>query len=112
MPQLTFARARARSAQEGRDVEVVVADLERGPLAFVDPRAAVARAALALLARGAQAGAVEPGRDHGHADLVSEPVVDHRAEDDVRVRVRGRVDDLRRLVDLEQPEVLAAGDVE
>ena len=39
-------------------------------------------------------------------------VVDHRAEDDVRVRVRGALDDLGRLVDLEQAEVVAAGDVE
>src|SRR4051794_11686557 len=32
------------SAQERRDVEIVVRDLERGALAIVDPRAAVARA--------------------------------------------------------------------
>ena len=39
-------------------------------------------------------------------------VVDDRAEDDVRVRVGGALDDLGRLVDLEQAEVAAAGDVE
>src|ERR671915_551404 len=98
--------------EEGRDIQVVVADLERRALAVVDPRPAVARPALALLTRGAEAGAVEPGRDHGDADLVAEPVVDDGAEDDVGVRVGRRVDDLRRLVDLEEPEVLTAGDVQ
>src|SRR5262245_66497506 len=98
--------------QERRDVEIVVADLERRALTVVDPRAAVARAALPLRARGAQAGAVEAGGDHRHADLVGQPVVDDGAEDDVGVAVGRRVDDLRRLVDLEQAEVLAAGDDE
>src|SRR5262245_57165013 len=102
----------ARLAQEGRDVEIVVADLERRALAVVDPRAAVARAALALRAGGAQAGAVEARGDDRHADLVGQAVVDHGAEDDVGVRVGRGVDDLRRLVDLEQAEVLTAGDVE
>ena len=39
-------------------------------------------------------------------------VVDDRAEDDVGVGVGDAVDDLGRLVDLEQAEVAAAGDVE
>ena len=54
----------------------------------------------------------KPGGDHRHADLVGQRVVDHGAEDDVGVAVGRRVDDLGRLVDLEQAEVLAAGDVE
>src|SRR6266545_3035866 len=56
--------------------------------------------------------AVEAGRDDRHPDLVAEGVVDHRAEDDVGVGVGGRGDHLRRLVDLEQAQVGATGDVE
>ena len=63
-------------------------------------------------ARAAARAAVEAGRDHGHADLVLQRLVDHRAEDDVGVLVGRRGDDLGRLVDLEQAEVPAAGDVE
>ena len=46
--------------------------------------------------------------------LTSSPhaVVDDGAEDDVRLRVGGLLDHLGRLVDLEQAEVAAAGDVE
>ena len=46
-----FRRVNARSAQERRDVDLVVADLERGPLPVVDPRTAVHGPARALLAR-------------------------------------------------------------
>ena len=56
--------------------------------------------------------AVEAGGDHRHAHLVAERRVDHGAEDDVAVAVGGAGDDLGRLVDLEQAEVAAAGDVE
>ena len=52
--------------------------------------------------------AAEAGRDHGHAHLVAHRLVDHGAEDDVRVRVGVTRDDLGRLVDLEQAEVGAA----
>ena len=55
---------------------------------------------------------VEAGGDHRHADVVAQVLVDDGAEDDVRVGVGRGVDDLRRLVDLEQAEVPAAGDVE
>ena len=56
--------------------------------------------------RGARAAAVvEAGGDHGHPDLVGHRVVDHRAEDDVGVGVGGALNDLGRLVDLEQAEV-------
>src|SRR5256712_6320129 len=54
----------------------------------------------------------ESGRDHGDAHLVRERLVDHRAEDDVRVLVRSSGDDLRGLVDLEETDLLAARDVE
>src|SRR3954451_24783031 len=104
---------RSAVAQERRDVDLVVGDLERRPL---DARAAVAAAGRVarLLARGAGAGGavVEAGGDHRHADLVAHVLVDDRAEDDVRGRVRGALDDLGRLVDLEQADVAAAGDVE
>src|SRR3954462_9177192 len=92
------------SAQERRDVEIVVADLERRALALVDAWAAVARPGRPLLARGADAAAVEAGGDDRDADLVAQRVVDDGAEDDVGVGVGRRVDDLGRLVDLEQAE--------
>src|SRR5215208_4367866 len=103
----------ARLAQEGRDVDLVIADLERLAL---DPRRAIATARglprlLAGLARTRTA-VVEPGGDDGHADLVAERLVDDRAEDDVRVGVSGALDDLGRLVDLEQADVRAARDVQ
>ena len=60
----------------------------------------------------AAAAVIEAGGDHGHPDLVAQRVVDHGAEDDVGVGVGGALDDLGRLVDLEQAEVVAAGDVE
>ena len=61
-----------------------------------------------LLARAAPALRPEPGRDHRHAHLVAELVVDHRAEDHVGVLVGGAGDDLGRLVDLEEPDVRPA----
>ena len=45
-------------------------------------------------------------------DLVAHALVDDRAEDDVRLRVGRLLDDLGRLVDLEQAQARAAGDVE
>src|SRR3954470_22880950 len=106
-----------RSAQERRDVDLVVRDLERGPLAVVDARTAIGRPRTAARAacagaEAAAARAVEARGDHRDADLVAELLVDDRAEDDVRVRVGRGVDELRRLVDLEEPEVLAVRDVE
>ena len=56
--------------------------------------------------------AVEAGGDDGDPHLVAHGVVDDHAGDDVGVGVGHLVDDLGRLVDLEQAEVAAAGDVE
>jgi hypothetical protein len=61
--------------------------------------------------RGGRTG-VEAGGDDGDPHLVTEGVVDDRTEDDVGLGVRGVGDQLRRLVDLEQAEVAATGDVE
>ena len=55
---------------------------------------------------------VEAGRDDGDPHLVAEGVVDDRTEDDVRLGVRGLLDQSRGLVDLEEPEVAAALDRE
>ena len=56
--------------------------------------------------------AAEARRDHRHAHLVTHRLVDHGAEDHVRVRVGVARHDLGRLVDLEEAEARAAGDVE
>src|SRR3954449_12449015 len=111
-----LSRGRA-SAQERRDVDLVVRDLERGPLAVIVRRPAIGRprAAARPASAGAEAAAaraVEARGDHRDADLVAELLIDHRAEDDVRVGVRRGVDQLGRLVDLEEAEILAARDVE
>src|SRR4051794_11652937 len=119
-PISAFAEARLSGgpvlAEELRDGDVVVGDLERGPLAVVGARAPGGgpRAARggAAGAGAAAAGAIEARRDHRDADLVAELLVDDGAEDDVRVRIGGGVDELGRLIDLEQAEVLAARDVE
>src|SRR5215212_2162302 len=49
-------------------------------------------------------------RDDGDPHLVLELVVEHRPEDDVRIGVGRLLNGLRRLVDLPQGEVPAAGD--
>src|SRR4051812_38768677 len=56
--------------------------------------------------------AVEAGRDHRHTNLVAHAFVDDLTEDDVGVGVGHAVDDLGRLVHLEQAKVAAAGDVQ
>ena len=55
---------------------------------------------------------LEPGGDDGDPHLFAHGLVDDAAEDDVGVGVGHAVDDLGRLVDLEQAEVGSAGDVE
>jgi hypothetical protein len=56
--------------------------------------------------------AIEAGRDDGDTHLITQRRVDDGAEDDVAVGVGRAADDLGGLVDLEEPEVVAAGDVE
>ena len=58
--------------------------------------------ALERRARGAAAGAAEPGRDDRHPHLAGQPRVDGGAEDDVRLVRRGLAHDLGCLVDLER----------
>src|SRR5438270_8277257 len=91
LEQLSFRRVAAGSAilEERGDVDLVVADLERGALIVVHRHVAVAPGSARGLPRRARPGipVIEAGRDHGHPDLVAHPVVDHRAEDDVRVLV-------------------------
>src|SRR4051795_1733834 len=57
-PAAPLGGRRSAVAQEGRDVDVVVGDLQRRALALADARAAVAPAGAVagLLARGARAG--------------------------------------------------------
>src|SRR5438067_5459041 len=76
--------------------------LDRGRLALVHrPFETTDRASL-----------LDRGRDDRDLDLATHPFVDHRAEDDVRLRVRRRVDDLRSLVHFEEGQIGAAGDGE
>src|SRR3954454_1962388 len=113
-PAAPLGGRRSAVAQERRDVDVVVGDLQRRALALAHARAAIAPAGAVagLLARGARAGAavVEAGGDDRHADLVADLLVDDRAEDDVRGRVGRTLDDLGRLGDLEEAAVLAVRD--
>src|SRR6476646_284595 len=60
-----------------------------------------------IAARPAAMGAEARG-DDGHPDLAVQPVVDGRAEDDVRVVCRGPPDHLRGVVDLDKREIVAA----
>ena len=66
---------------------------------------ATSAAAAARLEVARLLGRIEAGGDDGHLDLVAHPVVDDRAEDDVRLRIGGLLDHLGGLVDLEQAEV-------
>src|SRR5262245_36184280 len=54
----------------------------------------------------------EARRDHGHLHLVAHVLVDDGAEDHVRVGISVTRHHLSGLVDLEQPEIQRAGDVE
>src|SRR3981081_1982615 len=55
---------------------------------------------------------IESRRDDADLHVVAHALVDDGAEDDVRFWVRGRVDDLGRLVHFEESEVRATGDGE
>src|SRR5207237_3307511 len=55
---------------------------------------------------------VEPRRDDADLHVLSQTLVDDRAEDDVRLGVRSGMDDLGRFVDLEEREIRATGDRE
>src|SRR5918999_721232 len=102
--------------QEGRNVDVVFGDLQRAALAVVHLH--VAAAPLCTPARGVLGeergalGPLEAGGKHRDPHAVAHPVVHDGAEDDVRRRVGGALDDLGGLVDLEQAEVAAARDVQ
>src|SRR3954470_5728964 len=95
-----FCDAQARAPRRALRRRCVAALDARLALRLLDAPA-LGRARLALgVAR----------RHDGHPDLVVELLVDHRAEDDVRIGVRGLRDRLGRLVDLPQRQVLTGGD--
>src|SRR5680860_1107857 len=125
----------AGSLQEVGDLQRVVGDLEalalgrfegdRGAsrLDRLAPRGhrlalalalAAAETRLGRLGRGRRRGlrGVEAGGDDRDPQAVPRGLVNDRAEDDVAVVVGGLADDAGGLVDLEQPEVGSAGDVE
>src|SRR5205085_7965225 len=64
--------------KERRDVDLVVADLQRGALVLVHRDVAVAPGPPGRLPRRARprVAMVEPGRDHRYPHLVAHPVVD------------------------------------
>src|SRR5690349_10295231 len=91
--------------EERRDVEVLVADLQRLALDARGPVTGGRRTARLLASRArTRPAVVEAGGDDGHADLVAQALVQYRPEDDVRVGVSGALDDLGGLVDLEETE--------
>ena len=113
--------ATTSSAKEGGHVEIVVTQVELVVFAWwsrrrcppVSEAAGRCDGARSLLAGPAALfPALEAGRDDGDPHLVTHVVVDDRAEDDVGVGMGHAVDDLGRLVHLEQSEVGTAGDVE
>src|SRR6202030_989488 len=96
-----------------RDVDVLVADLERAlgaALATAPRRRRLLRALLDALAH--RVAVLEAGGAHRDADVVLLLLVDDGAEDDVRIAVGRVLDDLRRLVDFEEAQVATARDVE
>src|SRR5207244_12185753 len=100
---------RAPIAEEGRGLELVP-DLETRHSGLLAAERRFYR--VAPPAPAGCAAAPEAGRDHRYAHLVTEPVVDHGAENDVRVLVGRARHHLGSFVDLEQPDVGAAGDVQ
>ncbi len=93
----TSSPSRRSSSSSGPVVVVVVAEVDHPPLRDPGPLAVEA---------------VEPGGHHRDPHLVTEGVVDDRAEDDVGVGVGGLGDELAGLVDLVEREVGRAGDAE
>src|SRR5512132_330375 len=101
-----FGRRRlvgALVAEERGNLEHVRWDLERLFALFAPSRRD------RLLGDGSPTAAMrtrpKPGRDHRHSHLVLERLVDHGAENHVRVPVCRARHDLRRLVDLEEAQV-------
>src|SRR5207237_5498228 len=91
-------------AQERGDVDVAeLFATELGPLDRTTAR---------FLPRFLLRLATEAGGDDGDLDLPAHRVVTDDAEDDVGARVGRRANDLGRLLDLLQGDVLAGGDVE
>src|SRR5579862_8781596 len=89
--------------EEGRDVEIVLA---AGAASCAGQRLRPAFRAV----RGPPAAAAEARGDDGDPDLAGQPVVDGRAEDDVRLVGGGAADRLGGLVHLDEREVVAACD--
>src|SRR5438132_1032974 len=115
-PRRTWSTRAPRLLQEAGYVEVVLAAevevVAAAGLEHVLACAEAERGAAPVAPLLALVPAVEAGGDDGDAHLVAQRVVDDRAEDDVGVGMGDPVDDLGRLVHLEQPQVAAAGDVE
>ncbi|SHX00777.1 Uncharacterised protein [Mycobacteroides abscessus subsp. abscessus] len=74
------------------------------PSVTVDPLVSLGRLCASMVSK------MLVGGDDRDPDLVAEGVVDDRSEDDVGLRMRGLLHQRGRLVDLEQPQVAAAGD--
>src|SRR4051812_37072298 len=100
--------------EERRHVDLVLGDLKLAALAVLEPADPAAARPVPDLDRPAGKGleALEAGRDHGDANLVAHGRVDDCAEDDVGALVGGGDGNVGSLVDLEQIEVLRAGEIE
>ena len=84
------------SAQEIRDVEVIVTQCEVFGIVAAEGSFFITQAQRGLAPLAFET--IEPCRNHGDAHFVAQRVIDHRSEDDVGVRVPGLADDLCRLV--------------
>src|SRR3990170_6423834 len=70
------------------------------------------RRRLESCASSAPSSSAEPRRDDRDPHLAGQPRIHRCSEDDVRLVRRGLADDLSRIVDLDEREVVAAGDRE
>src|SRR5436305_14132828 len=106
MARYASTAATASALEEGGHVEITAALARRA-------RGATLRAGRrSEVAARTAAAAAEAGGDDGDPDLAVQPVVDRRAEDDVRVVGRGGADHLGGVVHLDQGQVLASCDGE
>src|SRR5262245_13054160 len=108
--QALIAMTREREVRERAQTNGRGTNIWAGPAGRAEVRQEAGR--LVRLGLAAARAVTEARGDDGHPDLAGEPLVDRRAEDDVRLVPGALPHDLGRLVHLVEREVVAAGDRE